>query len=42
MLMGLASRRLRESSHCKKCKKTLLAMETRCGVRPRQKGTGMR
>src|SRR5262249_54372451 len=31
-LMGLARRRLRESDNCKKCKKTLLAMETRPAV----------
>ena len=31
-LMGLALRRLRESGNCRKCKKTLLAMETRPAV----------
>src|SRR5262245_3335851 len=41
--MRLARRRLRESSNCKKCKKTLLAMETRPGgERLKRKGVGMK
>src|SRR5262245_60668036 len=41
--MELASRRLRASSNSKKCKKTLLVMETRPAVcASRRKGAGMK